>query len=213
MSVIVLSAGRRRRRRSAVAIKRLADIAGSLIAIVLLSPLFLLAATLVKLQDGGPVIFRRRVVGRNGDFDAFKFRSMRIDADEVLHGNPAMLAEYRRNHKLIDDPRVTPLGRFLRKSSIDELPQLFNVLAGQMSLIGPRMITRPELEKYDDAGDLLLTAKPGMTGYWQVEGRQTTTYEERVRMDIWYIENWSLLLDLTILLKTPIRVLKGEGAY
>ncbi len=180
---------------------------------VLLSPVLAASALAVKLYDGGPVIYRRRCVGRDGDFDAFKVRSMRVDADRYLEEHPELLAEFQRNYKLNHDPRITPVGAFLRKTSIDELPQLFNVLRGEMSLVGPRMITRPELEKYGEKRDALLTVKPGMTGYWQVAGRQEVEYGDRVEMDMYYNKHWSLGLDLQILFKTPWKVLKREGAH
>lgn len=194
-------------------VKRCLDLLLAVILIFLLLPLFLILTLVVLLDDGRPVIFRRRVVGRNGEFDAFKFRSMRRDADEVMEKDPALRAEFERNFKLKVDPRLTRSGEFLRKHSLDELPQLFNVVAGQMSLVGPRMITAPELQKYDTYKELLLTVQPGITGYWQINGRQEVGYEERVRMDIHYIRNWSLLLDLKILCLTPLKVLKREGAY
>jgi lipopolysaccharide/colanic/teichoic acid biosynthesis glycosyltransferase len=193
--------------------KRLIDLIGASVALVLLSPVLIAAALAVKLYDGGPVVYRRRCVGCDGDFDALKLRSMRVDADRYLEQHPELLAEFQRNYKLNNDPRVTPVGAFLRKTSIDELPQLFNVLRGEMSLVGPRMITRPELDKYGDKRDALLTVKPGMTGYWQVAGRQEVEYGDRVEMDMYYIRHWSLGLDLQILLKTPWKVLKREGAH
>jgi lipopolysaccharide/colanic/teichoic acid biosynthesis glycosyltransferase len=199
--------------RVALGIKRIIDLTVSLFGLLLFAPVFMAIALAVKFQDGGPVIYRRRVVGQDGEFDAFKFRSMRSDADRWLRTNPILWAEFQQNYKLKNDPRVTRLGRWLRKTSLDELPQLFNVLCGEMSLVGPRMITAAELEKYGDARALLLTVRPGLTGYWQVEGRQTTSYEERVRMDIAYIVNWSNMLDLKILLKTPFAVLRARGAY
>src|SRR5260370_25269540 len=119
------------------------------------------------LEDRLPIIYRRRVIGTTGQFDAFKFRSMRRDADSILASNPALKAEFERNFKLRNDPRVTRVGAFLRKVSLDELPQLFNVLRGEMSLVGPRMITAPELDRYGPHRQLLLTVKPGLTGYWQ----------------------------------------------
>jgi lipopolysaccharide/colanic/teichoic acid biosynthesis glycosyltransferase len=152
-------------------------------------------------------------VGKNGEFDAFKFRSMRRDADEVLKRDPVLRAEFEQNFKLKEDPRLTKVGAILRKHSLDELPQLFNVLLGQMSLVGPRMITAPELEKYGSFKELLLSVRPGITGYWQVNGRQEVAYQERVAMDVHYIENWSLWLDLKILFLTPLKVIKREGAY
>jgi lipopolysaccharide/colanic/teichoic acid biosynthesis glycosyltransferase len=159
-------------------------------------------------------LHRRRVVGRGGrEFDAFKFRSMRVDADRVLKADAELWAAFSTNHKLPNDPRITPVGRLLRRYSIDELPQLFNVLRGEMSLIGPRMVTAPELERYGAHVDTLLTVQPGMTGLWQVSGRQTTSYARRVELDMHYIEHWTLLLDLQILLKTPLVVVRGEGAY
>lgn len=195
------------------AIKRLVDVVGAVVALILFSPVLLWAALLIKLGDRGPVIYRRRVVGQQGEFDAFKLRTMRTDADRLLQENAALRAEYEQAFKLKSDPRVTPVGAVLRKYSLDELPQLFNVLSGEMSLVGPRMITAPELQKYGEQQHLLRHVKPGLTGYWQVNGRQQTSYAERVTMDSYYIENWSLLLDLKILLVTPIKVLKGEGAY
>jgi len=194
-------------------LKRLIDLAGSAVLILLLSPLFLLLALLVFLDDGWPVIYRRRVVGRHGEFDAFKIRTMRRNADAILNANPALKAEFERNFKLKNDPRITRVGSVLRKLSLDELPQLFNILMGQMSFVGPRMIVAKELEKYGDYRDLVLSVKPGLTGYWQINGRQEVSYEERVKMDIHYIENWSLGLDLQILFRTPFKVLRREGAY
>ncbi len=197
----------------ALATKRFFDLLIASISLLCLSPVLAAVALFVKLQDGGPVIYRRRVVGPHGEFDAFKFRTMRVDADSFLAGNPSLQREFEKNFKLVSDPRVTAFGAWIRKLSIDELPQLVNVLRGQMSLVGPRMITAPELNKYGSAQALLLTVKPGLTGYWQVHGRQQVDYEERVRMDIFYIENWSLRLDLWLLFLTPFRVLRGTGAY
>jgi lipopolysaccharide/colanic/teichoic acid biosynthesis glycosyltransferase len=138
---------------------------------------------------------------------------MMRDADSILAANPALKADFERNFKLKHDPRITGVGAFLRRLSLDELPQLFNVLRGQMSLVGPRMITAAELDKYGPYKQLLLSLKPGLTGYWQVRGRQNVCYEDRVRMDLHYIEQWSLSMDLKILFETPVKVLKREGAY
>jgi lipopolysaccharide/colanic/teichoic acid biosynthesis glycosyltransferase len=138
---------------------------------------------------------------------------MRNDADAALAADPALQAEFERNYKLKNDPRLTRLGTFLRRSSLDELPQLFNVLKGEMSLVGPRMKTPPEVERYGRYKASLLSMKPGITGYWQVNGRQTVDYDERIRMDMYYIENWSLAMDLRILFRTPLKVLRREGAY
>lgn len=181
--------------------------------IVALSPLLVAVGTLVALEGGWPILYRRRVVGRGGEFDAFKFRSMRKDADAILAADPILRAEFEQNYKLKDDPRLTRLGSFLRRSSLDELPQLFNVLTGDMSLVGPRMKTPAEIERYGSYKEVLLSVKPGITGYWQVHGRQTVDYDERIRMDMHYIQNWSLATDLKILFRTPWKVLRREGAY
>jgi lipopolysaccharide/colanic/teichoic acid biosynthesis glycosyltransferase len=194
-------------------VKRSLDAIGSLMLLVVLSPLFFAIALLILITDGSPIIYRRRVVGPSGEFDAFKFRTMRRDADEMLRRDVSLQRAFQENFKLKSDPRVTAVGAVLRKFSLDELPQLFNVLRGQMSLVGPRMITAPELEKYGDHCALLLTVKPGLTGYWQVHGRQEVSYAERVRMDIEYIRNWNLRMDLELLWLTPLRVIRGRGAY
>jgi lipopolysaccharide/colanic/teichoic acid biosynthesis glycosyltransferase len=200
-------------RQIELAVKRCLDLAGAAILLVILLPVFAVLAALIAIDDGAPIFFRRRVVGKNGEFDAFKFRSMRRDADEVLKRDPVLRAEFEQNFKLKEDPRLTKVGAILRKHSLDELPQLFNVLLGQMSLVGPRMITAPELEKYGPFKQLVLSVRPGITGYWQVNGRQEVAYQERVAMDVHYIENWSLWLDLKILFLTPLKVIKREGAY
>jgi exopolysaccharide production protein ExoY len=202
--------GRKSWRRS---VKRAVDVFGSLLLIILLTPVLAAVAALVLLADGRPIIFRRRCVGPRGEFDAFKFRTMRRDADRMLQRNESLRQSYQQNFKLKSDPRVTRLGAVLRKFSLDELPQLFNVVRGQMSLVGPRMITAPELKKYAEHQELLLTVRPGMTGHWQVHGRQEVSYEERVRMDVEYIRNWSLSTDLKLLCLTPARVIRGRGAY
>ena len=194
-------------------VKRGLDIAGAACGLVVLSPLLLAISALVKLQDGGLVLHRRRVVGPDGEFDAFKFRSMRPDADAILESDEVLRKRFEQNFKLKRDPRVTRIGAWLRKYSLDELPQLFNVLIGQMSLVGPRMITVPELEKYGEHRHLIFATKPGLTGHWQVHGRQEVSYEERVRMDVEYIQNWSLQRDLKLLWLTPMRVVRGRGAY
>ena len=176
-------------------------------------PVLIVIGLLIVLDDGWPVIYRRRVVGTTGEFDAFKFRTMMRHADSILAANLALKAEFERNFKLKDDPRIIRVGAFLRKLSLDELPQLFNVLRGQMSLVGPRMITAAELDKYGPHKQLLLSVKPGLTGYWQVRGRQNVSYEERVRMDLHYIGSWSLSMDIKILFETPVKALKKEGAF
>jgi lipopolysaccharide/colanic/teichoic acid biosynthesis glycosyltransferase len=199
--------------RTALKLKRALDATGSAILLAALSPVIALLALMIKLEDGGPVIHRRRVVGPGGEFDAFKLRSMRVDADDILKKDPALRREFEINFKLKQDPRVTRIGRFIRRTSLDELPQLFNVLRGQMSLAGPRMITPAELQKFGEAAWIFTVVKPGLTGYWQIQGRQEVSYDERVAMDLYYVKHWSLLLDMKILLMTPLRVVRGSGAY
>src|SRR6266478_2187873 len=194
-------------------VKDCLDFVGAGVMIVLLAPVLVVVAALVALEGGWPIIYRRRDVGTHDEFDAYKFRTMKHDADEVLAADPELRAEFEKNFKLKKDPRLTRWGAILRRSSLDELPQLFNVLMGQMSLVGPRMVTPAELEKYGTFKELRRTVKPGITGYWQVHGRQEVRYEERVRMDKYYIENWSLGMDVKILMKTPLKVLRKEGAY
>jgi exopolysaccharide biosynthesis polyprenyl glycosylphosphotransferase len=177
-------------------------------------PLYLILAIAIRLDSPGPAIHRRRVMGVNAkQFDAFKFRTMVVNGDELLDRNPELKAELARNHKLKVDPRITRVGAFLRKTSLDELPQIFNVLRGEMSLVGPRMITMPEMEKYNQWDINLLTVRPGITGLWQVSGRSDVTYEQRVQLDMHYIRNWSIWLDLQILYQTIPAVLLRRGAY
>jgi lipopolysaccharide/colanic/teichoic acid biosynthesis glycosyltransferase len=194
-------------------LKRLIDLLGALTLLCLLFPLLLFVALLIVVADGFPIYYLRRVVGSGGEFNAYKFRTMCRDADAILELNPELRQAFSQNFKLQSDPRVTGVGVWLRKYSLDELPQLVNVVKGQMSLVGPRMITAEELSKYGEYQDLLLTVRPGLTGYWQTRGRQDVSYEERVRMDVHYIRQWTLALDLKILLETPWKVIKGKGAY
>jgi exopolysaccharide biosynthesis polyprenyl glycosylphosphotransferase len=196
-------------------LKRAVDYPLAIVGVLVLSPLLLLLAALVKLDSPGPVLHRRRVLGvSRKPFDAFKFRTMHVDGDRRLAGNPAALAQLRSEHKLKDDPRVTRVGAWLRKFSLDELPQLFNVLAGQMSLVGPRMISPEEADKYGRHRLNLLAVKPGITGLWQVSGRSELSYDERVRIDMYYVRNYSVWLDLQILfIQTLPAVLRGRGAY
>jgi lipopolysaccharide/colanic/teichoic acid biosynthesis glycosyltransferase len=177
-------------------------------------PLLLAIALAVRFSSPGPVIYRRRVLGKGGrEFDAFKFRTMYVNGDEILARYPRLKAELDASYKLKCDPRVTPVGRLLRKFSLDELPQLFNVLLREMSLVGPRIIAPDEISKYGEHGDKLLTVTPGITGLWQVSGRSDVVYEERVQLDMKYIDNWSIWFDIKILLRTGPAVMKGDGAY
>jgi exopolysaccharide production protein ExoY len=196
------------------AVRRVMDVIGATLGLLLVSPLLALAALLVWLEDRGPFLYRRRVLGLGGrEFDALKLRTMRVDADNWLAGQPEVLAQYQENVKLQDDPRVTRVGRILRKFSIDELPQLVNVLRGDMSLVGPRMIHPSELERYGDLGPERLAVRPGITGLWQVSGRQEVAYGERIEFDRRYLRERSLRLDIEILLRTLPAVLRGWGAH
>jgi exopolysaccharide biosynthesis polyprenyl glycosylphosphotransferase len=184
-------------------------------ALLLLSPVLLLISLLIKAESPGPVIHRRRVLGVEGkEFDAYKFRTMYVNGDELLEREPTLRTKLDSDGKLREDPRVTQVGKWLRRYSLDELPQLVNVLRGQMSLVGPRMITPNEAAKYGRHKVNLLTVKPGITGLWQVSGRSDLSYDERVRLDMHYIRNYSIWLDLQILfVQTPTAVFGGKGAY
>jgi lipopolysaccharide/colanic/teichoic acid biosynthesis glycosyltransferase len=194
--------------------KRAVDIVGSLLALPFIGVAYVVLGIAMRLEDRGPVIYRRRVVGQSGaEFDAYKFRSMRADADEILEDDPVLKAAYEQNYKLEDDPRRTRVGDFIRRSSIDEIPQFINVLRGQMSIVGPRMKVKDEIRRYySGLEDELFSVKPGITGFWQTNGRQETTYDERVRMDLYYIAHWSVWLDTMILIKTVWKVIKRQGA-
>lgn len=195
--------------------KVILDYSIALAALVIVLPLSVLLTILIKIDSKGPVFHRRRVMGVNGrSFDAFKFRTMHVNGDEILDAHPELKEELAREHKLKNDPRITRLGRILRKLSLDELPQVFNVLRGEMSIVGPRMISPEEMENYQQLGMNLLTVKPGITGLWQVSGRSDVSYEERVRMDMYYIRNWNIWLDLQIILRTiPAVLISHRGAY
>ncbi len=198
--------------------KRLMDFAASIAGGLILLPLFFYLAVAVKMSSRGPIVFSHKRLGRNGrHFKAWKFRTMFQNADQVLEHyleeHPEMREEWERDHKLKHDPRVTRIGRFLRKTSLDELPQLWNVICGDMSLVGPRPIVDAEIPKYGPYYGLYSMVKPGITGLWQVSGRNNTTYEERVQFDAYYVRNWSPWLDLYLLLRTIRIVLFAKGAY
>lgn len=198
--------------------KRIADIVISGTALTLGMPFLLLLAAWVKITSPGPLFFGHERIGRSGRrFKAWKFRSMCVNADEVLEKtlaeNPEMRAEWEATQKLQNDPRVSSSGRFLRKTSLDELPQLWNVFVGDMSLVGPRPIVANEVEKYEDKFETYLRVTPGITGYWQVSGRNLTTYDRRVELDDYYVRNWSLWFDFYILGRTVKTVLFREGAF
>lgn len=195
-------------------IKFVMDYAMAIPAMILILPLMLIIGIAIRLDSPGPILHRRRVMGVNGkQFDAFKFRTMYVNGNEILEQYPELKTELARNRKLKDDPRVTRVGRLLRKVSLDELPQFLNVLKRDMSVVGPRMIVSDEMEHYSQWGINLLTVKPGLTGLWQVSGRSDLSYDDRVRLDMHYIRNWSFWLDLQIIWRTFPAVLKAAGAY
>ncbi len=204
--------------KSNLFIKRLIDIFLILLFSPILIPVFIILMFLTKVTSRGPIFYGHKRVGQNGkEFKCWKFRSMCIDADkkleEILANNPQMRAEWEKDRKFTNDPRVTKFGKFLRKTSLDELPQLINILIGQMSFVGPRPVTAPELDRYGEYKDFVLSVTPGLSGMWQTSGRSDTEYEERIALDLYYIQNWSIWLDIWILIKTVYVVLKGRGAY
>ncbi|MBE6588066.1 MAG: sugar transferase [Ruminococcaceae bacterium] len=197
------------------AVKRALDFFVALIAIILLSPLLAVIAILIKLEDGGRVIHKRECVGKKKNYYMLKFRTMVEDADNFeKHFTPEQLEQYKKEIKLDNDPRITKIGRFLRKTSLDELAQLFNVLKGEMSLIGPRPAVESEIGFFGENRDVLLSVRPGITGYWQVNGRSDCTYEsgKRQELELYYVQHRSFALDIKILFKTVAVVVKGTGA-
>ena len=201
------------------ATKRALDVLGAIVLAVVFSPLILAVVILALIRrEPGSIMYKHRRIGQDGHaFECLKFRTMVPNADrvlrELLERDPAIKAEWVRDHKLRCDPRVTRLGRFLRRTSLDELPQLWNVVRGEMSLVGPRPVVREELLRYGRNARAYLSAKPGITGLWQVKGRNDTDYRRRVVLDTYYVRNRNLLLDLYILFKTTRVVLGGSGAY
>ena len=194
--------------------KRIFDIVCSLVALIILSPVFLIMAILVKTTSEGPAFFAHKRVGKNGkEIKIYKFRSMVTNAEELIKQfTPEQKAEYEKNFKLENDPRITKVGKFMRKTSLDELPQLLNILKGDISIVGPRSVTEVETEIYGNYRDMLLSVKPGLTGFWAANGRSDTTYTRRRAMEIYYVKNRSLWLDIKIIFKTFASVFKGEGA-
>lgn len=195
-------------------VKRTIDILGALIGLVLLSPIFLIGAIAIKLDSKGPIIFGHTRKGLHGkDIKVYKFRTMYENSQEIFNNfTKEQKEEFYKNFKLENDPRVTKIGDFLRRTSIDELPQLINILNGSMSIVGPRPIVQKEIDLYGDYANKLFSVVPGLTGYWQANGRSDTTYEERIKMDMYYIDNRGFWLDFKIIIKTFGSVLKGEGA-
>ncbi|NLP43381.1 MAG: sugar transferase [Peptococcaceae bacterium] len=197
--------------------KRLFDIVGSVFALIAFSPLFILLSMLILITDGRPVFYRQKRIGKGGKtFRIIKFRSMYKDADKILKNNPTIYQKYLENdYKLPEgeDPRITKIGLFLRKTSLDELPQFFNVLKGDMSLVGPRPIVPEELQEYGEKKNKFLLMKPGITGIWQVSGRSELKYPERTEVELKYIQVQSFRFDLRVLFKTVNCVFKRQGAF
>lgn len=205
-----------KRENGYIVVKRLIDLIGAILGVIVLLPIFLIVALAIKLEDPkGPIFYAHQRLGKNGELiPVYKFRSMYQNADKMIDSfNEEQKKEYQENFKLKNDPRVTKIGKILRKTSLDEIPQLVNVIKGEMSIVGPRPIVKQELEKYAGYEDLLLSVQPGLTGMWQAFGRSDISYEDRVQMDVEYVNNKSLILDLKIIIYTVISVIKGTGAY
>lgn len=199
-------------------LKIIFDFALTLVGTVAISPILIFIAIWIYKDSPGPVIFKHIRIGKDGrEFPCYKFRSMCVDAKEklaeLLENDPVAKAEWERDFKLKNDPRITKSGAFLRKTSLDELPQIFNVLKGEMSLVGPRPVIEEELERYGEYVNDYLMVKPGITGMWQVSGRSDIDYKERVLLDSWYVRNWSVWIDIVMLVKTLKVVLLRKGAY
>ena len=195
-------------------IKRCFDLISSLIAVICLMPLYIILAVMVKADSKGSVIFTHERLGKYGKkIKVYKYRTMVPNAEHILSHMPLEIKnKFQENFKIENDPRITRLGRFLREYSLDELPQLINIIKGEMSIVGPRPIIEKELEKYGNFGEKLLSVNPGLTGYWQVNGRSDTSYEERVKLDMYYIEKRNLYMDILIILKTIKVVCRKVGA-
>lgn len=195
-------------------VKRVFDIVCSLIGLIVLSPVFIILSILIKTTSEGPAFFAHKRVGKGGKtIKIYKFRSMVTNAEELIKQfTPEQKAEYEKNFKLENDPRVTKVGKFMRKTSLDELPQLINILKGDISVVGPRPVMDVETQIYGNYRNMLLSVKPGLTGFWATNGRSATTYTRRRAMEIYYVKNRSVLLDLKIIFKTFISVFKRVGA-
>ncbi len=195
-------------------VKRTLDVVIASIALVALFPIFLIIAILIKAESKGPVFFAHKRIGKNGkEIKILKFRTMVDNAEDLIKEfTPEQMEEFKKNFKLENDPRITKMGKFLRKTSLDELPQLINIIRGELSLIGPRPVIGMELEKYENNKRKFLSITPGLTGYWAANGRSNISYEQRMIMELYYIDNISWKLDLKIFFKTILSVLKKEGA-
>ena len=197
-----------------VYIKRIIDCLISSIALILLLPIFLIIAIAIKLDSKGPIFFAHTRIGKNGKpIKIYKFRTMVVNAEELIKKfTPEQMKEYKENYKLNNDPRITKVGNILRKTSLDELPQLINIIKGDLALIGPRPVVNAELEKYGENASKFLSVTPGLTGNWAANGRSISAYEERMQLELYYVDNMSLKMDIEIFFKTIIAVIKREGA-
>ena len=197
-----------------IKVKRILDCILATIALIILSPIYLIIAIAVKIDSKGPVFFWHTRIGKNGKIiKIYKYRTMVTNAEELIKQfTPEQMKEYKENFKLENDPRITKVGKFLRKTSLDELPQLLNIIQGDLALIGPRPVVKSELEKYGENTGKFLSVTPGLTGNWAASGRSNTTYEERMKMELWYVDNISFITDVKIFFKTIIAVIKKEGA-
>lgn len=195
-------------------IKRILDVMLATIALIILSPFFLLIGIIIKLDSKGPIFFTHNRIGKNGKpFKMYKFRTMYQNAQEMINNfTEEQMKEWKENYKLKNDPRITKIGNILRKTSLDELPQIWNIIKGDLSIIGPRPVIDEELEKYGSNKEKFLSITPGLTGYWQANGRSDTTYEERMEMELYYVDHISWKLDVKIFFKTIVSVIKKEGA-
>lgn len=197
-------------------IKRTFDFIISGLSLILLSPVFLLIAVLIKFDSKGKVFYKHKRIGKNGEYIyLYKFRSMYSDSKERLEKmleDPKIRKEWEENYKLDNDPRITKIGSILRKTSLDELPQLFNILVGDMSIVGPRPVIDDEIKKYGSNKDKLLSVTPGLTGWWACNGRSCTSYEDRMKLELYYVDHRNILLDIKVIIKTAISVIKKDGA-
>ena len=197
-------------------VKRVFDFLMSLISIVLLSPIFIIVLIAIKLDSKGKAIYKHKRIGKNGKYIyLYKFRTMYINSKEMLEEilkDPERKKEWDTYYKLTNDPRITKVGKILRKTSLDELPQLFNILIGEMSFVGPRPVVDGEIEKYGENKEKLLSVLPGLTGWWACNGRSCVGYEERMKLELYYVDNRSILLDIKTLIKTFVIVFKRTGA-
>ena len=200
--------------RRYIKVKRILDCILATIALIILSPIYLIIAIAVKIDSKGPIFFGHTRIGKNGKIiKIYKYRTMVTNAEELIKQfTPEQMKEYKENFKLENDPRITKVGKFLRKTSLDELPQLLNIIQGDLALIGPRPVVKKELEKYGENAGKFLSVTPGLTGNWAASGRSNTTYEERMKMELWYVDNISFITDVKIFFKTIIAVIKKEGA-